>query len=166
MTDLVQTTQKKNHTREISGKRRYLTADPQVANISLKKYATNEVKAKTESDTHSPCTWTRHKFGSNCRSVYCKTIPFCDVCEIYAPNEIFVYGMVQSTRHCVRECCESWKKANLHDLAFHAISLLKLKRRDLSTKQDPHAVLHLRKEWITPQHEKCRKGRQNLTWMP
>lgn len=51
----------------------------------------------------------------------------------YALNEIFIEGLYASIRHCMREYCENKKAANLHDLAFHAISLIRLHRHDVTS---------------------------------
>lgn len=101
-------------------KRRYLTTSPRVFNFLLKKYATDEVVAETESEILLFARPTNIMPFYHAEELVTKTLCCGVVKEDTALKKILIEGLGASTRHSMRKYWGNKKHTNLHDLTFHA----------------------------------------------
>lgn len=114
----------KRHSQSTSSKKRYCTTSSQVATFFLKKHATSEIIEQTLSNITRFVQPSNMILNQYAEELMTKILWSGDVYEEYTLNEIFIEGLDASIRHSVRESWKNKKNANLHELAFHATSLL------------------------------------------
>lgn len=116
-------------------KKGYFTIFPQVANFSLKCYATNETIAETELDIMRFANPSNMKPSLYAEDLLIKRIRCGVVFKEYALNNIFNESLDTSIRHSMREFWKNKKEGNQHDPTFHTTSLHRLRGHNISSKQ-------------------------------
>lgn len=141
----------KKYRRSASGETRFFTSYSQVVRFLLKKYSGDEVIAETEFEIkHSAqlSSMTPFKYAEELES---KTFLCEEVYQKCIFNLIFIKGLNVSILHSMQEFWDSKKDASLHNLAYHATSLLRLQRHNETSRQTESAAnkqqIHRDKQW-------------------
>lgn len=125
----------KKNSRSTSDKTIYLTSYPQVVNFLPKTYAADKVIAETEPDIKGFLQPSNITPSQYVKELMTETLWCGDVYEKYALNKILIEGLDASIRQSMREQRRNMKDANLHVLAFHVVSLLRMQGRDVTSKR-------------------------------
>lgn len=112
----------KENSRSASGNTRYFNTYMQVVTSSLKKFASSEVIAETESEITRFAQLSGMTTSWHAKELVTKTLRCRDMYKTYALNKIVIEGLDATIRHSMREFWRGKNEANLHKLAFHATS--------------------------------------------